>query len=70
MDLLRFAFNKDILSGVILFKMTPSITFYIHTYIYIHTRTRARAHIHTHTHTHTYIYIYIYIYISTFLNAY
>ena len=68
MDLLRFAFNKDILSGVILFKMTPSITFYIHTYIYIHTRTRARAHIHTHTHTHTYIYIYIYI--STFLNAY
>ena len=64
MDLLRFAFNKDILSGIILFKMTPSITFYIHTYIYIHTRTRA------HTHTHTHIYIYIYIYISTFLNAY
>ena len=53
MDLLRFAFNKDILSGVILFKMTPSITFYIHTYIYIYTRARA------HTHTHTYIYIYI-----------
>ena len=64
MDLLRFAFNKDILSGVILFKMTPSITFYIHTYIYIHTRTRAHARAHTHT------YIYIYIYFFTFLNAY
>ena len=57
MDLLRFAFNKDILSGVILFKMTPSITFYIHKYIYIHTLTRTR----TRAHTHTYIYIYIFL---------